>query len=81
VSIDKLIIQCFNKYITSSFTLSFSINIYINFLSLYIYIKCQTSQLYKAIRSIESLITDIYITSFKAHKKGIIRYTSLIKTH
>jgi hypothetical protein len=67
VSIDELMVRCFGRCVTPPFTPPFYTNLYS--LGLYIYIRCQTSQLYKAIRSTELLITDIYITSFGAYER------------
>jgi hypothetical protein len=70
VSIDELMVRCFGRYITPPFSPPFLlIFILIPSLDLYILIKCQISQLRKAIRSMESLITDIYITSFGVHER------------
>jgi hypothetical protein len=70
VSIDELMVRCFGRYITPPFSPPFLlIFILIPSLDLYILIKCQISQLRKAIRSTESLITDIYITSFGVHER------------
>ena len=77
VSIDELMVRCFGRYITPPFTPPFSplfyTNLYTNSLGLYIHIRCQINQLSKAIRSTESLITDTYITSFKAHERRVYR--------
>ena len=77
VSIDELMVRCFGRYITPPFTPPFSplfyTNLYTNSLGLYIHIRCQINQLSKAIRSTESLITDTYITSFRAHERRVYR--------
>jgi hypothetical protein len=66
-------VRCFGRYITPPFTPpsspSFYNNLYTNSLGRYTHIRCQTSQLRKAIRSTESLITDTYITSFGVHER------------
>jgi hypothetical protein len=67
VSINELMVRCFGRCVTPPFTPPFYTNLYS--LGLYIHIRCQTSQLYKAIRSTELLITDTYITSFGAHER------------
>ena len=79
VSIDELMVRCFGRCVTPPLTPPLTTPFYNNiyYLGLYTHIRCQTSQLYKAIKSMESLITDIYITSFGAHEtRDYRRYLS-----
>jgi len=69
VSINELIVRCFGRYVTPPFYLNYPANS----LGLCTLTRCQISQLNKAIRSMESLITDTYTISFGAPGRRVYR--------